>query len=295
MLRYQLLDVFTSQPLAGNPLAVVHDAQRLSSQSMQAIAREFNLSETVFVLPPASSSNTARLRIFTPMVELPFAGHPTVGAAVALGLARKMSAMRLEEEVGLVTTLFERVGPRQGEARFTLPKLPEPAGPAPARRDIAMVLGLDPEEIGCGSYAPEVYSAGNPFYLIPVRGPDALAKASPVFGARWPELFPVGRHSVYVFTETPGEDGNELAARMFSPGMGLKEDPGTGSAAAALIGALAERYGDSGQAELTLRQGDEMGRPCRIRLYFRLEEGRLIHAGIGGDAVLVGEGQLDID
>src|SRR5690606_31686466 len=124
-LPYLVLDVFTGKPLEGNGLAVIPKADGLMDNEMQAIAREFNLSETVFICKPQNERNSASLRIFTPYQELPFAGHPTVGAAVTLGLNSRASAIRMEEKVGLVTALFERIYRRTGEARFTLPRLPE--------------------------------------------------------------------------------------------------------------------------------------------------------------------------
>lgn len=293
-LDYLVLDVFTDKPLAGNQLAVVPNADHLLDDEMQAIAREFNLSETVFLRKAQGERNTAALRIFTPETELPFAGHPTVGAAVVLGLKHNASAVRLEEKVGLVTALVEKRGKRAGEARFSLPRLPERVGNAPESRDIALALGIEVEEIGCGVYLPDVFSAGNIFYLIPVREPAVLKRIELNVG-RWREVFPLGHNSVYVFTETPMEAGNNLAARMFSPGMGLAEDPGTGSAAAALIGLLAEHCDIiSGQVDYVLRQGHEMGRPCRITVQLRKQDDALVHGAIGGQAVIIGEGTLDL-
>lgn len=294
MLDYLLLDVFTDRRFSGNQLAVVPQGDGLLDDEMQAIAREFNLSETVFIRKPKADRNTASLRIFTPQAELPFAGHPTVGAAVVLGLQNKVSAVRLEEHVGLVTALFEKVDRRTGEARFALPRLPERVGKAPEKRDIALALGIEAEEIGCGTFQPDVFSAGNIFYLLPVRDAGVLKRIKLNPGG-WAEIFPLGHNSVYVFTRTKGEAGVDFAARMFSPGMGIPEDPGTGAAAAALIGLLAEHEEKtSGQVDYVLRQGDEMGRPCRITLQLRKDNDVLVHGGIGGRAVIVGEGRLDL-
>lgn len=290
--HYQLLDVFTSTPLKGNPLAVVSKADGLLDDEMQAIAREFNLSETVFLQRPHVERNTAAVRIFTPYQELPFAGHPTIGAAVVLGLSKKVTAVRIEEEIGLVTALFEKLHKSAGEARFVLPRLPERIAPLTDRAGIAQALGLAVEDIGCGDFEPAVFSAGVPFHLVPVRNARAL-KAVAVNSSAWNSVFSHERHSAYVFTETPEETENDLAARMF--GMGLGEDPGTGAAAAALIGLLAEHAGgDPVQQERVLRQGHEMGRPCRIIIQFRKDEGQLRHGVIGGQAVIVGEGELDL-
>jgi trans-2,3-dihydro-3-hydroxyanthranilate isomerase len=290
---YLLLDVFTTERLKGNPLAVVSNADALLDDQMQRIAREFNLSETVFVMRPRQERHSAAVRIFTPTMELPFAGHPTVGAAVVLGMETRSSAIRIEEKVGLITCLIERIEKHRGHARFALPHLPMIAGRAPDRTQLALRLGLDPDEIGCGLYQPSVWSAGVVFYLVPVRNAQSLKRARPA-GGNWEETFPLGHHSVYLYTETPGEPDNDFAARMFSPGMGLGEDPATGSAAAALIGELAKHAGD-GQTEYIIRQGVEMGRPSRITVQVRKNGDELTHGGIGGDAVIVGHGSMELD
>jgi len=292
-LNYLILDVFTTERLKGNPLAVVTKADGLLDDQMQAIAGEFNLSETVFIIKPKSERHTAAVRIFTPSVELPFAGHPTVGAAVALGIETRASAVRIEERVGVITCVIEKLNRREGFARFALPIMPEDVGKAPDALRIAAALGIEPEDVGCGVYQPAVFSAGVVFYLVPVRDAAVLKRIRPERRG-WSEVFPLGHNSVYVFTETPGEDDNQLGARMFAPGMGLGEDPATGGAAAALIGLLA-RHAADGQFEYALRQGHEMGRPSRIMIQFRKDGGALIHGGIGGHAVVVGEGMLDLD
>ncbi len=292
-LDYLLLDVFTRERLKGNPLAVVLKADGLLDNQMQAIAREFNLSETVFICRAQQERHSASVRIFTPTVELPFAGHPTVGAAVALGLQTRASVIRLEEKVGVITCVMERIDKHVGQARFALPVLPAEVGNAPPPIAIAATLGLDPEDIGCGELKPALFSAGNPFYLIPVRDASVLRRLR-LERRGWDEIYPIGRGSIYVFTRTPEEAGFDLAARMFAPGMGLGEDPATGSAAAALIGLLSLGAGP-GQTEFRLRQGHEMGRPSTIQLQLRMDDGRLTHGGIGGDAVVIGEGVLDLD
>lgn len=290
-LPYLLLDVFTREPLQGNGLAVIPQADDLLDDEMQAIAREFNLSETVFIFKPHSERNTAAVRIFTPYEELPFAGHPTVGAAVVLGLNGKATALRIEEKVGLVTALFERIDRRTGSARFTLPRLPMRIADLPDRLALAQALGIEPEEIGCDVFKPAVFSAGVTFHLVPVRSADVLARVK-VNNIAWQSVFHHDHHSAYVFTLTPDEAENDIAARMF--GMGVGEDPGTGSAAAALIGLLAENELGSGQFDYFLRQGVEMGRPCRINLHFRKENEQLTHGAIGGEAVVLAEGVLDL-
>ena len=292
-LKYLLLDVFTRQRLQGNQLAVVQKADGLSDAEMQAIAREFNLSETVFLTKPQSESNVSGVRIFTPYQELPFAGHPTFGAAVVLGLQHERSAVRMEEKIGLVTALFEKADKRSGEARFALPKLPVKVADLTNKLAIAQALGIEVEEIGCDVYAPAVYTAGVTFHLIPVRDAGVLERVKPNQGM-FDAVFSHDHNSAYVFTLTPDEPENDIAARMF--GMDLGEDPGTGSAAAALIGLLSDKSDiGTGQVDFTLRQGKEMGRLCRISLQLRRENEVLVHGAIGGHAVIVGEGELDLE
>lgn len=291
-LDYLLLDVFTRQRLQGNQLAVVLKADGLLDNEMQAIAREFNLSETVFLSKPQSERNSAGVRIFTPHQELPFAGHPTVGAAVVLGLQNERSAVRMEEKIGLVTALFEKADKHSGEARFALPRLPVKVADLPDKLGIAQALGIEVEEIGCDVFSPAVYTAGVTFHLIPVRDAGVLRRAQPRT-AMFADIFSHDHNSAYLFTLTPEEAENDIAARMF--GMDVGEDPGTGSAAAALIGMLSDQadFG-TGQADYVLRQGKEMGRLCRISLQLRKENEVLTHGAIGGHAVIVGEGVLDL-
>lgn len=294
-LPYFLLDVFTRDRLSGNPLAVVLKADDISGARMQTIAREFNLSETVFVLKPKGERHTAALRIFTPTTELPFAGHPTIGASVLLGLQNKQSAIRLELGVGQVTAVMERVDKRTGEAKFALPQLPQRVAEVPSIADVATRLGLAEGDIGCNGMMPARYSAGLPFYLVPVKDARAL-EAITLERRGWPDTFPGDHNAAYVFTATPKERGNDFAARMFGVGLGVGEDPATGSAAAALVGLLADQGGfGEGHHTVKVRQGREMGRPSEIGVQFNIEGGRLKHAGIGGSAVILAEGLIDLD
>jgi trans-2,3-dihydro-3-hydroxyanthranilate isomerase len=291
-LDYRLIDVFTQTQLAGNPLAIVMNGDDVPEGRMQAVASELNLPETVFVSKPKTARSSASIRIFTPKFEIPFAGHPTVGVAVTLGLESRASAIRIEEKIGLITCVLEQLGKRDGFARFALPKLPGEVGKAPETRHIAAALGLVVDDIGFGPHMPSVYSAGTPYYLVPVKSPAVLAKIVPELRG-WSDNFTLGFGGVYVYTETPREHANQYAARMFAPGTGLWEDPATGSAAAALLGELC-RYAEEGQHEFVLRQGHEMGRPSQIHLQFRKGNGELTHGGIGGHAVVVGQGTLDL-
>lgn len=296
--RFATLDVFTTRRFAGNPLAVVLDAEGLEGEAMQTIAREFNLSETVFVLPPEDPRHKARLRIFTPGRELPFAGHPTVGTAVLLGLqghnGAAAQAFGLEEGVGIVPCIVEARGEGSAYARFRLPRLPEALEGGPAVADAAWALGLDPGEIGFDRHLPSRHSAGNPFDFVPVASRDAVARARPN-GEAFAKALGADGPGVYVYSRETSEAGRHFHARMFgSPRTGISEDPATGSAAAAFAGVLMqfEPLGD-GTHSFVIEQGYEMGRPSEIDLQIVIEHGALTSAEIGGEAILVSEGELE--
>lgn len=288
--RYHVLDVFTDAPLAGNQLAVVTEAEGLDTARMQAIAREFNLSETVFVFPPENAHHRAKLRIFTPGSELPFAGHPTVGTAVLLAMLdgrETAAAFGLEESVGVVPCVTEPRGERAGYARFRLPRLPAVTGPGLSATEAADALGLNPDDIGFGNHAPSLRAVGGPFHLIPVASLDALARARPSGSF---DRHVTGDHAA-VFLYAASGDG--LRARMFAPGFGISEDPATGSAVACLAGALADNEGlGDGTHDIIIDQGVEMGRASRIELQIVIEGGQLVSGEIGGAAVIVAEGVL---
>src|SRR6266567_88320 len=167
------LDVFTDRRFAGNPLAVVLDAEGLDATAMQAITREFSHPETVFVLAPRETGHRARIRIFTPARELPFAGHPTVGTAVLLALCDNAAIGRefvLEEDIGPVRCTIESCSLAHGSARFTIPQLPTAAGPVPDDATIAAALDLAPSDIGFAEFRPTRWSAGIAFIFVPVAG-----------------------------------------------------------------------------------------------------------------------------
>jgi trans-2,3-dihydro-3-hydroxyanthranilate isomerase len=291
--RFATLDVFTDRRFAGNPLAVVLDPEGLDAAAMQAIAREFNLSETVFVLPPADSRHRAHLRIFMPASELPFAGHPTVGTAVLLGAldaAAAGSDIVLEEGIGPVRCRTEPAGVGCGFASFELPRLAQEVGAAAESRMIATALGLDPDDIGFDGYVPGRWSAGNEFTFVPVRGRDAIERSQPNM-AQWEEAFSTGTGAFVFCRETVAAE-NAFHARMFAPRLGIPEDPATGSAVAALAGMIAGRLGD-GDHELGVEQGYQMGRPSLMRLTVTVRAGKCVAGSLGGHAVMVSEGTIE--
>ncbi len=287
--KFVTLDVFTRTRFAGNPLAIVLEAEGLDKDAMQTIAREFNLPETVFVLPPKDARHRARLRIFTPANELPFAGHPTVGAAVFLGRGSSGEIV-LEEEVGLVACKVEGLDAQTGRAQFRLPRLPAQSAAAPDAVTVARALSLGVADIGCDGLAPSRWSAGLEFTFVPVRDLEAMARARPAgdFDALIGNNAP-GR--AFVFCKKTAEQGHDFHARMFAPGMGIPEDPATGSAVAALAGIAAAGRAD-GTHRLVIEQGYEMKRPSLIELGMTIEKGALRGATIGGFAVAVSEGTI---
>jgi trans-2,3-dihydro-3-hydroxyanthranilate isomerase len=296
--RFVTLDVFTAERFTGNPLAVVLDAEGLDTAGMQRIAKEFNLSETVFVFPPSEPRQRADIRIFTPGRELPFAGHPTVGTAVLLAILDRdgqpgAAAFGLREQVGIVPCAVEVRDGMSGSARFRLPRLPFTWGEGKDTAACAWALGLDPTEIGFDRHVPSRHSAGVAYDLVPVASLEALARSKPQ-GEAFDKAFGDSDHPApYVYARMPQADGLRFRARMFGLGMGIAEDPATGSAAAAFAGALmqCEPLGD-GEHDIVIEQGVEMGRPSEIALQMVIKNGELVSAEIGGSAVMVSRGEL---
>ena len=304
MTEYAIYDVFTGTALEGNPLAVVFDADHLDAERMQQIAGEFNLSETVFVMKPENPVHTARVRIFTPRFEMPFAGHPTVGAAIALAhrrLGRELPANGidmvevLEEQIGPVRCAVRMAQGEPGFAEFDLPKLSRQIDADIEPADIGAALGLDPQDIGFENHRVSLWSAGVPFVLVPVHDLAAVAKAACI-GAEWDRVAPMGDGRLalpYVYCRGGVNHTASFHSRMFVPGEGSGEDPATGSAAAALSGAIHHFDGmRDGNHPLVIEQGVEMGRPSLIHMHLDCASGAVVHVRIGGQAVRVAEGRL---
>ncbi|MCM2292998.1 PhzF family phenazine biosynthesis protein [Allorhizobium sp. BGMRC 0089] len=300
---YCIYDVFTETPLAGNPLAVVFDAEGLDDAAMQAVACEFNLSETIFILPALQPAHAARVRIFTPGRELPFAGHPTVGAAIALA-ERDRQEQNLTQDI--VTVLEEKIGPvrcavslRQGQASFAefdLPKNSQPIHLPMDRQGIADALGLKPAELGFENHQPSLWSAGVPFMLLPVNDLSVAEKIE--FDPQlWERVAPYAdgaMTSAYVYCRGGVHHKADFHARMFSPDMGIAEDPATGSAVAALSGAI--QHFDAlpdGHHPILVEQGVEMGRPSFIHLHIDTKDAAIFRARIGGCAIRIATGILE--
>ncbi|MEJ0058773.1 MAG: PhzF family phenazine biosynthesis protein [Terricaulis sp.] len=291
-------DVFTDTPFAGNPLAVVFDADALSTAQMQAVAREFNLSETTFIRAASNAVHTAEVRIFTPGRELPFAGHPTIGSAIAIAEARhgrgepRDVLLVLEEKVGPVRCAVKLASAGASFAEFDAPKLSEEVGHGASDGLAAAALGLELADIGFDRHIPTLYSAGVPFAFIPLASLDALARARPTAAFSTEAL---GSTEVFLYARADKNETHSFRARMFAPEIGIVEDPATGSAAAAFAGVAArfENLGN-GWTQLPILQGVEMGRPSLIGLELELDSGALKAVRISGNAVKVSEGAISV-
>ncbi|MCB5411901.1 PhzF family phenazine biosynthesis protein [Pseudogemmobacter faecipullorum] len=290
-LQFHTLDVFTETPFRGNPLAVVSGADGLSPAQMQTIAAEFNLSETIFIQKPRDPAHSARVRIFFPTAEIPFAGHPTIGCAIHLASQNESGDfdkdITLEEEAGLVPVrVIRRAG--RVSAEFIAPVLPFAAGELPERSRIATALGLAPGDL---SDAPAgVFEGGPRFLYVPVKDLGALGRARPSEPAWSGIMQTAGVDSAYLFTPTGPA---AFRARMFSPGAGIPEDPATGSASAILAAWLLQNQRLSeGEQVFSLQQGVEMGRQSDLRLTIRVSGGALREIRIAGAAVPVSEGRI---
>jgi len=295
--RFATADVFTDRRFGGNPLAVLPDARGLDGEQMMAVTREFNLSETVFVLPPEDPRHTRKLRIFTPGRELPFAGHPTVGTAyllAALGeipLAGEETAIVFEEGVGPVAVRLLAPGGVPAFAELTAARPPE-LSPAPADRvALAGVLSLAPEDLGDWA-EPQVVSCGTPFLYVPLRDRAALGRAR-VRIDRWEAMAP-SVSEIYLVTRDPELPGSDLRARMFAMGSGVMEDPATGAAVTALGGYLGVREHADGTFRWVVEQGFEMGRPSLLHLTVERQGGAIAAIRVGGTAVAVAEGTIEV-
>ncbi|ACK68121.1 phenazine biosynthesis protein PhzF family [Rippkaea orientalis PCC 8801] len=302
--KFYTLDVFTDQIFGGNPLAVFPKAQGLTDEQMQKVAAEFNLSETVFVLPPETSKGTRKLRIFTPKVELPFAGHPTVGTAYLLSYLGEIDqpeepdtdlSIIFEEGVGLVPVTIKI---KQGKPVYTelqAAQLPEVKNDAPSIQELAEILGLEITDFREDQYSPQGVSCGVPFLLIPLQNRTALGRIN--FNRdRWQHILgKAWASAMYVFCDDPETEGTHLRSRMFAPAMGITEDPATGSAATAFGAYLALRHPlTEGTLQWRIEQGLEMGRPSILEVAVEKHQGEIREIRVGGSSVLVSEGTMTI-
>ena len=299
--RFVTCDIFTSRVFGGNPLAVFPDARELPEESLQQIAREFNLSETVFIYPPSDDAHTRRLRIFTPAAEIPFAGHPTVGAAFVLAtlgeiaLTEPETRVVFEEGVGPVPVLMRVSGGKPVFTQLTTAVRPEVGPPTPGRSILADILSLEPADILGGMMAPQAVSCGLSFLIVPLKDCDAVRRAKVRLDHWESSLRLYWAPEILVFARDPELDGSDIRARVFVPGLSVPEDPATGSAAAALGAYLAARDTTSATSlRYVVEQGFEMGRPSILELEVEKEDGAITSVRVGGEAVMVSEGEISI-
>jgi trans-2,3-dihydro-3-hydroxyanthranilate isomerase len=302
-MRYQFYtaDVFSDRIFGGNQLAVFPKAQGLTTEQMQRVAKEFNLSETVFVFPPETPQGTRRLRIFTPAVELPFAGHPTIGTAYILGaigeiaLQEDVTAIILEEDVGAVPVKIRTEQGKPVYSELNVAKLPEFGLQPPPITELAAMLSLEASDLLDGEDRPQAFSCGLPYLFIPLRDREVLGRVK-LNQERWKQLLSnYWASSVYVFCYDPELKGSHIRGRMFDPGYGIAEDPATGSAAAALAGYLGIRNKlTDGTLKWVVEQGFEMGRPSILHVEADKENNQIKAVRVGGRSVLVSEGIMEI-
>ncbi len=291
--RFRILDVFTSRPFAGNPLAVLPEAQGLSADQMQSIAREFAFSATAFVRPEESGRHSHRLRIFAPAGELPFAGHATVGAALALAMEGDESTEFIfHETVGSVrVSMRPDSGP--GTAWLWAARAPEIGPEPPPAAALAALLSLKVTDLLAGAWGPMAISAGVPFLVVPVRDLEALGRAR-LDPDRWREILQ-DWWAPHVYLVTPVEKAPRwrFRTRMFAPGLGIDEDPAAGAAATALPAWLLPRLSPAdGLFAFDIEQGVEMGRPSRLGVEVDVADGSASAIRVGGSAVSVAEGRI---
>jgi len=288
---FMILDVFTDRAFGGNQLAVLTDARGITPEGMQTIAREFDFPETTFVLPPSDPANFRRVRIFTPGGELPFAGHPTVGTACAMVLSGHSHAGEavLEEGVGpvFVTTRNDNGA---YSARLRVNRGPESSDVVPTAEDVAAALSLKPDEVlhvFCSGMGPR-------FTFVEVKS-RATVDQSQLDHVQWRTLLAdTWGPQLFVFA---GElsNGAEIYGRMYAPALGIQEDPATGAAAAAIVGAGATGGGSRDEEfRLNIIQGVAMGRPSAISASARFADGTLASIDVGGSCVLVAEGKIEV-
>jgi trans-2,3-dihydro-3-hydroxyanthranilate isomerase len=300
--RYVTADVFTDRIFGGNPLAVVLDGEGLSTAQMQSIALEFNYSETTFVLPPDQPDHAARIRIFTPLTEVPFAGHPNIGTAFVLareprfiGRARA-ECLVFEEAIGLVSVSILREGDQIVGAELCAPQALSRHSIVPCDV-VAACLSLHPRDVQAGVHKPQVASVGLPFLLVEVSSRDALARSKANLTA-CSEVLPLdGADAVFAYwresRDPSTSESTVLHARMFSPLDRIGEDPATGSAAAATISLLTMLTVENRPERFfRIHQGVDMGRPSLICGRTAVLDGEPMRTYVGGRCVPVFEGTI---
>jgi len=296
------MDVFTDRMFGGNPLAVLPDAQGMATEQMQAIAREFNYSETTFVFPPEDENHTRKVRIFTPMAEIPFAGHPNVGTAVALAhldlLGNVITDQRIlfEERCGVVSLILRGNGAEIDAAEFIAPVINQFGDEIPTE-EAAKALGLKADSIVTTHHLPRIASVGVRFLYVELKDLEALAASEAAPGPVTRISAQRGLDGVFAYVrvdDTADADVN-IRARMYAPVHGVMEDPATGSANAGLANILASLSEEQDATlEWNVAQGVEMQRPSRLHLTAERRQGEVAEVRVAGGAVLVCRGQIGV-
>jgi trans-2,3-dihydro-3-hydroxyanthranilate isomerase len=299
--RFLTADVFTDTPCTGNQLAVIPDGRGLTTPQMAALTREFNYAETVFVLPPDDAKHTRRLRIFTPGMEVPFAGHPTVGTAFVLAaigeipLPTAETRVVFEEGVGPIPVVIHARDGAPVFSQLSVAQLPVERA-APDVGLLADVLSLPTAAIqSTGRWVPTAVSCGLPFLFVPLVDRGAVASASVRVDLWNAALREAWARDIMVFAFDAERPGSDIRARMFGPGVGVSEDPATGSACAALGGYLAARSATaSGTLRWIVEQGFEMGRPSLLHVEADKSDAAVTAVRVGGASVLMAEGTINV-
>jgi trans-2,3-dihydro-3-hydroxyanthranilate isomerase len=296
-LRYQLVDVFTNQRFGGNQLAVFTNGRGVPADVMQKIAKELNLAETTFVLPPDNPANDWRVRIFTPAVEMPMAGHPTVGTAFVLAREHLVDldarpSISLEEKAGLISVSFE-FGDDGGLLIHMKQPLPSLGPEFTDRAAIADMLSLD--EVDLDDYPLEVGSCGVPFLFVPIKSLAAIGSIKIRLDVWEQVLKNHAAPQIFTFTREVVHPGSTVHSRMFAPALGIPEDPATGIASGPLGGYLIKHglVTDS-PAAIVSEQGIEMGRPSFIHIQIDQVNGQFSRVLVGGECVYIGEGVIEL-
>ena len=291
---FHIVDVFSSTPFGGNQLAILPDAAGISTEGMQKIAREFNFGETTFVLPKNDPANTCRMRIFSPRTELDFAGHPSVGTACALVMKQHVRLgdsirLVLEENIGPVTVDVTR---RNAGFHGTLTlsgKIEAPTG-APSPADLAAVLSIEPSEVSQSFFA----GVGVPMCFAQLNSNEAVDRAT-INRAAWTATLSRAWSPHLFFFAGHLRDGGRLYARMWAPALGVEEDNATGSACAALVGAVASKPDFGGTAyRLSIQQGVLMGRRSEMEAEARRSGGVVTSVSVGGATAYIASGEIEV-
>jgi trans-2,3-dihydro-3-hydroxyanthranilate isomerase len=295
--QFYTCDVFTDRKFGGNQLAVFPDAEMIPEHLLQSMAREFNFSETTFVYPPDNSRNTAKVRIFTPGNELPFAGHPTIGTAITLATIGKIrmatNEIRIifEEGVGPVPVLMTSRSGSPMFAQLTAAKLPEFNDSVPSVDQLAVMLSLSRNDLDDARYPIQFVSVGFPFLYVAVKSRNILKRIR----VNTQIMEDLGLNEVFVFAADAERSDFHFRARMFAPLLGIPEDPATGSAAASFAGYLARLDpAMNGTLKWNIEQGFEMGRPSLLYIEADKKESSITATRVGGSAVMITEGVMNI-